>query len=230
MARRLSLKETIYIAIRNNPAVAAVILNPIAATESVKLANAAFDPDLTSQLDVQKDVSPVSSAFQVRGSDAYTQKLYDWNFGVNKVSALTNGTLGISFDNNRTLTNSTFASVNPSYTPNLTMSLEQPLLRNFGWDFATINVRLSESAQRSSQWTYGSSLNDFVERVGNDYWGLVAAEENLEVAKSAYKFNADLVRVNRVSVQVGTLAPIDLQEAQSAASPPKPTFMRQRPR
>ena len=110
MARRLSLKETIYIAIRNNPAVAAVILNPIAATESVKLANAAFDPDLTSQLDVQKDVSPVSSAFQVRGSDAYTQKLYDWNFGVNKVSALTNGTLGISFDNNRTLTNSTFAS------------------------------------------------------------------------------------------------------------------------
>jgi outer membrane protein len=218
MARRLSLKETIYIAIRNNPAVAAVILNPIAATESVKLANAAFDPDLTSQLDVQKDVAPVSSAFQVRGSDAYTQKLYDWNFGVNKVSALTNGTLGISFDNNRTLTNSTFASVNPSYTPNLTMSLEQPLLRNFGWDFATINVRLSESAQRSSQWTYGSSLNDFVERVGNDYWGLVAAEENLEVAKSAFKFNADLVRVNRISVQVGTLAPIDLQEAQSAAS------------
>jgi outer membrane protein len=218
MARRLSLKETIYIAIRNNPAVAAVILNPIAATESVKLANAAFDPDLTSQLDVQKDVAPVSSAFQVRGSDAYTQKLYDWNFGVNKVSALTNGTMGISFDNNRTLTNSTFASVNPSYTPNFTMSLAQPLLRNFGWNFATINVRLSESAQRSSQWTYGSSLNDFVERVGNDYWGLVAAEENLEVAKSAFKFNADLVRVNRISVQVGTLAPIDLQEAQSAAS------------
>jgi outer membrane protein len=218
MARTLSLKETIYIAIRNNPAVAVVTLDPIAATESVKLANAAFDPDLTSQLDIIKSVSPVSSTFQVRGSDAFTQKFYDWNFGVNKVSSLTNGTLGITFNNDRSLTNSTFASVNPSYTPDLTMSLAQPLLRNFGWGFATINVRLSESAQRSAQWTYGSALNDFVQRVGNDYWGLVGSEENLEVARSAYKFNADLVRINRISVQVGTLAPIDLQEAQSAAS------------
>lgn len=218
MARKLSLKEAIYIALRNNPAVVAVALDPIAATESVKLANAAFDPDLTSQLDVIKNVTPVSSTFQVKGSDAFTQKFYDWNFGVNKVSSVTNGTLGIIFNNDRSLTNSTFASVNPAYTPNLAMSLSQPLLRNFGWDFATINVRLSESAQRSSQWTYGSSLNDFVERVGNDYWNVVAAEENLEVARSAYKFNADLVRVNRISVQVGTLAPIDLQEAQSAAS------------
>jgi len=32
------------------------------------------------------------------------------------------------------------------------------------------------------------------------------------------KFNNDLVRVNRISLQVGTLAPIDLQEAQSAAA------------
>ena len=53
-ARKLTLKEAIYIAIRNNPGLAAVALDPIASTESVKLANAAFDPDLTSQLDVQK--------------------------------------------------------------------------------------------------------------------------------------------------------------------------------
>ena len=98
------------------------------------------------------------------------------------------------------------------------MSLSQPLLRNFGWDFARINVRLAESSQRSAQWNYGSSLNDFVERIGQDYWGVVGAEENLQVTESALKFNADLVRVNSISLKVGTLAPIDLQEAQSAAS------------
>jgi outer membrane protein TolC len=46
----------------------------------------------------------------------------------------------------------------------------------------------------------------------------VQAQENLHVADSALKFNNDLVRVNRISLQVGTLAPIDLQEAQSAAA------------
>ncbi len=51
-----------------------------------------------------------------------------------------------------------------------------------------------------------------------DYWAVVGAAENLEVTESALKFNADLVRINRISVRVGTLAPIDLQEAQSAAA------------
>jgi outer membrane protein TolC len=218
LARRLTLKEAIYIAIRNNPGLTAVQLDPIGAEESVKLANAAFDPDLTSQLDVTKSVIPVSSPFQVAGSDAFTQKLYDWNFAINKVSAYTNGTLGITFDNNRTLSNSTFAAVNPSYTPLLEASLVQPLLRNFGWRFATLNVALAESAQKTTQWNYGSSLNDFIQRIGNDYWGVVQTQENLRVAESALKFNNDLVRVNRISLQVGTLAPIDLQEAQSAAA------------
>ncbi len=216
--RFLSLKEAIYVAIRNNPALAATQLDPIAATEAVKGANAAFDPDLTSQLDTTKQVVPVSSVFQVLHGDAYTQKFYDWNFGVSKVLADTNGTLSVNFDNNRTGTNSAFSSVNPSYEPTLGMSLVQPLLRNFGWDFARLNVHLAESAQLTAQWNYGSALNDFVQRIGGDYWGVVGGVQNLQVAESALEFNNDLVRVNRISLQVGTLAPIDLQEAQSAAS------------
>jgi outer membrane protein TolC len=216
--RLLTLKQAIYVAIRNNPALASTQLDPIAATEAVNQANGAFDPDLTSQLDVSKSVAPVSSVFEVLQGDAYTQKFYDWNFGISKVSALTNGTLSVNFDNNRTLTNSAFSSVDPSYAPNINLSLVQPLLRNFGWDFARLNVHLAESAQLTAQWNYGSALNDFVQRIGGDYWGVVGAAENLQVAESALEFNNDLVRVNRISLQVGTLAPIDLQEAQSAAS------------
>jgi outer membrane protein len=216
-ARKITLKEAIYIAINNNPALKASSLDPIAATEAVRGSNAAFDPDLTSQLDVQKVVTPVTSPFQTIGT-SFNQKFYDWNFGLNKVSAITNGTFSVSLDNNRTLTNSSFSGVNPLYQPTLEASLSQPLLRNFGWGFATLNVRLSESAQRGAQWNYGSALNQFVQRIGMDYWAVVGSAENLEVAESALKFNSDLVRINRISVRVGTLAPIDLQEAQSAAA------------
>jgi outer membrane protein TolC len=217
-ARKISLKEAIYIAINNNPALKATELDPIAATEAVRGANAVFDPDLTAQLDVEKTVTPVTSPFQTLNSTSFTQKFYDWNFGIDKVSSITNGTFSLTFDNNRTLTNSSFAAVNPLYQPTLEASLVQPLLRNFGWGFATLNVRLSESAQRTAQWNYGEALNQFVERIGNDYWAVVGAAENLEVTESALKFNSDLVRINRISVRVGTLAPIDLQEAQSAAA------------
>lgn len=217
-SRMITLKEAIYVALRNNPGIAAAKLDPLASAEAIKEANGTFDPDLTAQADVIKNVSPTTSILQTGGADAYTQKFYDWDFGVNKVSALTNGTFGATFNNERALSNSAFASINPSYTPSLTLSVSQPLLQNFGWRFATINVRIAESGQKTAQWNYEQSLQDFVQRIGQEYWNVVLAEENLEVARAALRFNQDLVRQNSISVKVGTLAPLDLQEAQSAAS------------
>jgi outer membrane protein TolC len=217
-ARAVTLKEAIYLAIRNNPALQAVQLDPIASMETVNQANGTFDPNLTSQLDEIKVVTPTTSVLQTGGADAFSQKLYDWNFGINKVSAITNGTFGITFNNERALSNSSFQSLNPSYTPSLAVSVSQPLLQNFGWRFATINVRIAESGQRLSQWNYAQSLQDFVQRIGGEYWNVVLSEENLEVARAALRFNEDLVRQNAISVKVGTLAPLDLQEAQSAAA------------
>lgn len=217
-ARMITLKEAIYVALRNNPGIAATALDPLASMETIKEANGTFDPDLTAQTDVIKSVTPTTSILQTGGADAFTTKLYDWDFGVNKVSALTNGTFGATFNNERALSNSSFASVNPSYTPSLTLSVSQPLLQNFGWRFATINVRIAESGQKTAQWNYEQSLQDFVQRIGQEYWNVVLAEENLEVARAALRFNQDLVRQNAISVKVGTLAPLDLQEAQSAAA------------
>ncbi len=217
-ARGLTLKEAIYIAIQNNPSLKAAELDPVASMETVREANGTFDPNITAQGDIQKNVVPVTSPFQTGSTGGYVQKFDDWNFGLNKVSSVTNGTWGVTFNNDRALSNSAFAGVNPAYTPNLALSLSQPLLQNFGWEFATINVRIAESGQKQAQWTYGQALEDFVQKIGGDYWSVVLAEENLEVARAALTFNLDLVRQNAISVKVGTLAPINLQEAQSAAA------------
>ncbi len=179
-ARGLTLKEAIYIALRNNPSLKVALLNPVASVESIKNANGSFDPNLTSQIDVFKTVTPTTSILETGGSDvSFSKKLYDWNFGINKVSSITNGTCGAAFNNDRAASNSLFASVNPAYTPTLTLSLTQPLLQNFGWRFATINVRIAESGQKESQWNYGQTLQDFVQRIGNEYWAVVLTEENL---------------------------------------------------
>ena len=214
--RGLSLKEAIYIGLANNPNVKVAELDPLASEEAVEVANGAFDPALTAEGDIIKSVVPVTSPFQVTGSRAFTNKLYDWDFGLNKVSALTNGTIGLTFNNERAYSNSSFASINPSDVPQLALSVSQPLLRNFGWNFATLNVRIAESSQKQSQWNMEQSIEDFVLRIGTDYWNVVQSEENLQVAEYALRLNSDLVRQNRIALQVGTLAPIDLQEAQSA--------------
>ena len=215
-ARAVSLKEAIYLALRNNPNIQSAQLNPLLSLETVRQSEAAFDPDLTSKIDAEKTVIPSTSLLQTGYAPAYVTKEYDWNFAVNKLLSTTNGTLGLTFNNNRILTNSAFASVNPAYTPSLALSLSQPLLQNFGLDFATISVRMAEANQESAQFNYEQNLNDFVLQVGSDYWNVVRAEENLNVAREAYRLAADLVRQNEISVTVGTLVPLDVQEAQSA--------------
>lgn len=216
--RRLTLKEAVYLALRNNPNVRAASLDPIAATESVRMANGIFDPDLVAALGVAKSVVPVTSALDALNAVDLSTTTYQWNFGVNKLLAPSNGQLSLLFANARLNTNNFFESINPQYTPALTVSLAQPLLRNFGWLYATINVRLAESAQKQGQYNYAQQLDDFVQKVAGDYWAVVFGAENLEVAREALKFNNDLVRQNRIAVRVGTLAPIDLLEAEAAAA------------
>jgi outer membrane protein len=214
---RLTLKQVIYIALANNPAVAAIELSPISSTEVVRGALGVFDPDLTATADQIKTVQPATTALE-SGGDALSTKQYDWNFGLNKISAISNGTLSATFNNTRQISNNLTETINPYYNSTLAVSLAQPLLRNFGWKFATINVRLTESAQKQAQWTMAQNLLSFVQRVGNDYWNVVLSKENLQVAQESLKFNQDLVRQNAISVRVGTMAPLDLQEAQSSAA------------
>ncbi len=213
----LTLKEAIYLAIENNPNVKASQLDPLAGTEAVRMAYGAFDPDFIATADLIKSVVPAQSPLVAR-NDRLSTKNYDWNFGLNKVLASTNGTLSLLFDNDHLVTNNFFVTINPSYTSSLTMALVQPLLRNFGMSFATLNVRLAQSGQVQSQWDYAQNLQNFIRQVANDYWNVVLTEENLRVADAALKFNQDLVRQNSISVKVGMLAPIELQEARSAAA------------
>jgi outer membrane protein len=214
-ARSMTLKEAIYLALRNNPNIQAASLTPLGSLESVRQSEAIFDPDLTSKIDELKSVTPTTSILQTGGAPAFAFKQYDWDFAVNKLLSSTNGTMGLTFNNTRLLSNSAFASINPSYNPSLALSLSQPLLRNFGLDFATINLRITESNQEASQFSYEQQLSDFILQVASDYWNVVRAEENLGVAREAYKLAADLVRQNQISVRVGVLAPLDLQESQS---------------
>ena len=45
-SQKLTLKETIYLALKHNPGLASVALDPVTSIESVKAANAVFDPQL----------------------------------------------------------------------------------------------------------------------------------------------------------------------------------------
>ena len=216
--RLLSLKQAIYVALLNNPAVKAARLDPVAAQEAVNMAWAEFDPDTQASFGVTKNVIPAASPLETFAAEpALSTTEYEWNFAMLKVLSSTNGLLELELTNLYESSNSFIQTVNPYYQPMLLLTLSQPLLRNFGWNFATIGVQIAESQQKRAQWVYRQAIDDFVMRVGFDYWNLVRAIENLRVAQEALKFYDDLVRQNRISLRVGTMAPLDVEEAGAAA-------------
>ncbi|HVA69626.1 MAG TPA: TolC family protein [Candidatus Binataceae bacterium] len=217
-AASLTLKEAVYFALRKNPAMRADLLSPLASLESVREANGAFDPSLNATLKDTKGVTPVSSILSTGGSPLFEQKQYDWNFGISKLLATTNGALTVTFDNTHLQSNSLYWPVNPSYNPSLQISLVQPLLRNFGLRFATIGVRVAEAGQRQAQFNLEQQLSDFVLQVTTDYWNVVLARANLRVARGALALAQDLVRQDLFSNGRGLTPMIAVKEAQSQAA------------
>ena len=219
-ARGLTLKEAIHIAMQNNPALKAAQLRSgrLDGDGAAGQRHLRSESHRARRRPEERGAGHVSLSDRRLGRRLRAEIFNDWNFGLNKVLSTTNGTLSATFNNTRQLSNNLTETINPYYNSTLAVSLAQPLLRNFGWRFATINVRLAESAQRQAQWTMAASLLSFVQSVRNNYWNVVLSEENLEVAQESLKFNQDLVRQNAISVRIGTLAPLDLQEAQSSAA------------
>jgi outer membrane protein TolC len=216
--RLLSLKQAVYVALLNNPAVRAARLDPVAAQEAVNMAWAEFDPDTQASIGLTNNIIPAATPFETFAANpAFSTTEYEWNAGILKVLSSTNGLAELQFTNVYESSNSFIQTVNPYYQPMLLFTLSQPLLRNFGWKFATIGVQIAESQQKRAQWFYKQAIDDFVMKVGFDYWELVRAIENLRVAQEALKFYDDLVRQNMISLKVGTMAPIDVEEAQAAA-------------
>ncbi|HLH77991.1 MAG TPA: TolC family protein [Candidatus Binataceae bacterium] len=220
---RMTLNEAVYWALKNNPQVEVGRLNPLAAVEAVKQAAAAFDPRLLANGERLQSYIPITSALDTVNTVTKQPDLglstnqWQWNFAINKLLASSNGVLSVLFNNSRINGNNFFESVRPFYVPTLTLSLTQPLLRAFGWKFATINVRLAHSALRQAQFNYEQTLQDLVYKVATDYWAVVLARDQLKVAEQTVAFYDDLVRDNMAQLKVGTLAPLDVREAQAAA-------------
>jgi outer membrane protein len=72
---------------------------------------------------------------------------------------------------------------NPANTADLTVQLDQPLLRNFGSDVALASVRLAENAERDQIQQLKTTLLDTLTQAETAYWNLVRAHGELKISQ-----------------------------------------------
>ncbi len=212
---RVTLKDTIALALENNPGIAAQRLEPKRQAAGVLGAQAEYDPTFSGELQSVQTTSP--SASSLSGINTVNVDQRTANFHLFKT--FRTGTLAtIDFLNDRLDNSARFNTLRPEYVPQLNLSLVQPLLRNFGWDFSYLVVRVAQETADAAVYQYQAQLADFVESVIETYWNVVRARENVEVQRESKALADKTVEENQARVRVGLLPPVAVLEARADAA------------
>ena len=217
----LSVDDAIERALDRNLDIAVERLNPQLQDLSIAEANAAFMPNLDSSFDVGRSLSPARS--QLDGAGRLSERPVDTesgsaDVGVEQAVKWYGGRYSVNWNNGRTETNNVFFSYNPSFRSSVALSYTQPLLRGRRIDGPRRQLLVSRLNRGISDIDLRETTTNIVADVRRAYWDLVYAKASVEVQLQALELAEQLVRDNRARVEIGTLAPIDIVQAQSEAA------------
>jgi outer membrane protein TolC len=204
---RLSLSEAVGLAIQNNQDLNVSVHEAEAARYGLLRDLGIFDPLLAMSAARSHSEDPATS--QLVGATISERDSLDVTADITQLLP-SGGSFTLGYGTNRTSTNSAFFFVNPAYTSGFTLSASQPLLRNFGWDATTWLIRTSRNTRDIRYQDFLRDVQATVNAVEQGYWDLVYALQNLEVKKESRAISADLNRITRIKIDVGSLAPISL--------------------
>src|SRR5690606_10821504 len=103
-------------------------------------------------------------------------------------------------------------------TSNFVASLSQPLIRGFRIDNTRQQLQVALINRDISEVSVRATVAQTMANVRNAYWDLVFARSAVDVARRALDLAEALVRDNQARVEVGTLAPLDIVQAQAEAA------------
>lgn len=208
----LSLEDAILRALKNNLAVQVQVLAPELAVETLSEARQKFVPSLS--LTYNKQDTESASYSWIDASGSVVTKTGTYNFGMSE-SLPFGGSLNIRLDNSLNDSNQKFQTINPRYSSTLRFSFSQPLLRNFGFDLSRREILIARTNLDISEIQFERTLSETVYNVEEAYWNLTYAVDNLDVRRQALRLAQDLLAKNQRSVEVGTLAPMEILSAKA---------------
>jgi outer membrane protein len=213
--QRVALQEAIAIALENNPGIAALRLEPVRVGEDILEVQSQYDPVAGASAQYSQSITPNANALAATRTTVLNDRFVDANIA----KLFRTGTrLTLDFNWDRLSNNGRFFQLRPQYTPELGFSLVQPLLRDFGWDFSYLVVRVAERTTEGALYQYEASVADFVKQVVDAYFAVMGARANLQVQREAETLAQRTVDENKARVKVGLLPPVSILEAQADAS------------
>jgi outer membrane protein len=120
-----------------------------------------------------------------------------------------------SVSGTRNSTNSISTLFNPSVPTTLTVGLNQHLLNGFGRRANAVFIRIARNNLDVADSVFRQQVITTMTAALNAYYTLLADRDQVRVAQSAVEYSQKLVDDDKKQVQIGTLAPLDVVQAES---------------
>jgi outer membrane protein TolC len=138
-----------------------------------------------------------------------------FNGGLTQDVPWAGGGFNLQLDNRRSETSNTTATINPQYNPTWSAAYNQPLLRDFKIDTTRQQLLVTRINQDISDIQLRQVTINTIANVRNAYWDFVFAVQSVETSKQSLALAEELYRNNQAKVEIGTMAPIDVVQAQA---------------
>jgi outer membrane protein len=208
----LSLNQAIEMALQNNLDIVIARLSTNIQTENIAQARGFYKPNVRFDYGSFSSRAPANN--QLVGAQVNRRDNASYNLAWEQ-QLPTGGSYSVGFDNTRAFTNSSFFTFNPQFNTALAVSAVQPLLRNLSLTQQRQQLVVAQNGERSSRHQFQAQVQNIVREVANAYVDLVFTLRDLEVAQRSLQLAKDLLNNNRIQVEVGTMAPIDVLQAEA---------------
>ena len=214
-AAKISLEDAIEMALERNLSLDVERYRRSQTAEAIREAWGIYDLNFTSTLGASENSTPISSLLQAASVD--TSEFLQWN---NQLTQLTpfGGTVTVDYNNTRAEFSDLNRQPNPRYIVDLDFTFDQPLLRGFGRVVTEQNLLIARNTSAISREDFQVQVESVVQQVIDAYWQLVEAREQLEVAQDSLELAKELHEMNRIQVDVGTKAPLEMVQSEAGVA------------
>ena len=212
--RTMSLADCVQEALSHNFDVQVQRINPQISLYNLDATYSGYDP--TFSFSGQHDNKVSTSKIEPRTSTADS-----FNSGISGVA----GPWGPQYSLSSSLSQSDLNYHPNGSSANVSLTLTQPLLKNFWIDSTRLSIRVAKNRLKYSEQGLRQQLITSVTAVANAYYELIYAQQNVEVQQQSLDRAQTQLDQDNQRVQIGTMAILSVQQDESQVAQNKASLI-----
>ena len=209
----LTLEEAVRRAIDNNLDITVERLNPQTFDFTLASLRANYKPVATSTLGRRDNVRPPTNLLN---PDAPNVSTMTYNSGIAQNLFWGGGNMALTFNNSKIVSpTDRLASFDPQFNSSYLFSYTQPLLRGFKIDQTRQQMKTTVINRDNAELNLKARTTNTLAAVRSAYWDYVYAIQSVDVAQQSLALAQKLLSDNKIRVEVGTMAPMDVVQAEA---------------